>query len=177
MRHTRYLLLLASVLLVPSACRSSGDGLAGSQGGAPNARRNRDDAVRRVVCLFDQRPWINADASGDRDPEGIQFRVFLDQDKDKGVLRDGTLHMEMYVIETNKGGQATRRLMSDWHLPTSGLSTVKANILGMGYHVRLRWAEKATAGHEIELVTKFEDAEGRITRAGTKRLRVPKYAS
>lgn len=144
---------------------------------ASATRRHREDSVRRVVCLYDQRPWLNADAAGDRDPEGIQFRVFLDQDKDKGVLRDGTLHIEMYMIGRKEGGEVDRKLVSDWHYPTSQFNTVKANILGYGYHVQLRWARKETAGHEIELITNFEDADGRITRAGTKRLRVPKYGS
>jgi hypothetical protein len=164
---------LICALLAGAGCRSGSE----DRGDSPASKRHQQRPVRRVVCLFDQRPWLNADAAGDRDPEGIQFRVFLDEDRDKGVLRNGTLHVEMYVIEPSKSGAPTRRLMSDWHIPTSELSQVKANILGMGYHVRLRWAEKATAGHEIEMVTKFEDTDGRITRAGTTRRRVPKYGS
>lgn len=142
----------------------------------PSVRRHREAPVRRVVCLFDQRPWLNADAAGDRDPEGIQFRVFLDADDSKGVLREGTLHVELYLIERKDGGEITRNLASDWHYATQQFNTVKANILGMGYHVQLRWAKKDIAGHEIELTAKFEDSEGRVTRAGTKRLRVPNYA-
>jgi hypothetical protein len=48
-------------------------------------------------------------------------------------------------------------------------------MLGEGYFVHLMWAEKDIAGHEIELITRFEDPEGRGARSGTKRLRVPKY--
>jgi len=173
----RTLLLLGlAALTALTGCRSWRENRA-QQGAVPVVRRHRDDPVRRVVCLFDQRPWLNADAAGDRDPEGIQFRVYLDVDRDKGVLRDGTLHFEMYQIERKSGSGLDRKLVSDWHYPTSQFNVVKANILGMGYHVQLRWAQKETAGHEIELIAKFEDPEGNITRAGTKRLRVPKYTS
>ncbi len=133
--------------------------------------------VRRVVCLYDQRPWLNLDAAGDRDPEGIHFRVFLDAGKGKGELRDGDLHVEMYRIDRESLDRIQRTLVSDWDLPTSGLTQVKSKILGMGYHLRLRWAEKETAGHEIEVITHFRDPNGKAVRSGTKRLHVPKYTS
>ena len=141
-------------------------------------RRTSEPApVRRVVCLYDQRPWLNLDAAGDRDPEGIHFRVFLDAGKGKGELRDGALHVEMYRIDRESLDRIQRTLVSDWDLPTSGLTQVKSKILGMGYHLRLRWAEKETAGHEIEVITHFRDPNGKAVRSGTKRLHVPKYTS
>ena len=36
---------------------------------------------------------------------------------------------------------------------------------------------KQAAGTEIEVVTTFEDTQGRTMRSGTKRLRVPKYGA
>ena len=42
--------------------------------------------IRRVVCVYDQRPWLNLDRAADRDPEGVRFRVFLDPGTGRGVL-------------------------------------------------------------------------------------------
>lgn len=154
------------------------DGIRAETRSVHRLRRTSEPApVRRVVCLYDQRPWLNLDAAGDRDPEGIHFRVFLDAGKGKGELRDGTLHVEMYRIDRESLDRIKRTLVSDWDLPTSGLTRVKSKILGMGYHLRLRWAEKETAGHEIEVITHFRDPDGKAVRSGTKRLHVPKYTS
>lgn len=115
--------------------------------------------------------------SGDRDPEGIQYRIFLDAGGDKGVAREGTIHIEMYRVGRDAKGGQTRELVSDWHYPTSQFRQVSASLMGMGYQVQLRWAKKDIAGSEIEIVTQFEDPQGNITRGATKRLRVPKYSS
>ncbi len=161
----------------PLPARTS-DGIRAETRSVHRLRRTSGPApVRRVVCLYDQRPWLNLDAAGDRDPEGIHFRVFLDAGKGKGELRDGTLHVEMYRIDRESLDRIQRTLVSDWDLPTNGLTRVKSKILGMGYHLRLRWAEKETAGHEIEVITHFRDPDGKAVRSGTKRLHVPKYTS
>lgn len=133
--------------------------------------------VQSVICLFDQKPWLSADVAGDRDPEGIQYRIFLNTGGNQGVAREGTFHIEMYVIGKDEKGGHTRVLASDWHYPTSQFPQVSANLLGLGYHVQLRWAKKDIAGNEVEIVTQFEDESGHITRGATKRLRVPKYQS
>ena len=165
--------LCSCVLLV--ACRSTGPTGASER---KSVFRKKQTPVRQVVCLFDQRPWLNADAQGDRDPEGIHYRVFLDcGDGGKGVLRDGKFHVEMYMIKRSGGKDVERELVSDWHYPTTQFSTVSANILGKGYHIQLRWARKDIAGHEIELLTMYEDPDGNAVRAATTRKRVPKYAS
>ncbi len=130
-----------------------------------------------MICLFDQRPWISADAQGDRDPEGLQYRIFLNAGGGKGVAREGTFHIEMYRFRRDDKGVQTRELASDWHYPTSQFSKVSAKLMGVGYQVQLRWAKKDMAGNEVELITQFEDPEGNITRGSTKRLRVPKYSS
>ncbi len=129
------------------------------------------------MCLFSPKPWINADKAGDRDPEGIRYKVFLDGGKRKGVFRDGTFHIEMYQISRAQDGKWERKLVSDWHYPTTDFQRVAAKILGKGYHIRLRWATKDIAGHEIEVITCFEDENGHVARSSTKRLRVPKYVS
>lgn len=115
--------------------------------------------------------------AGDRDPEGVQYRIFLNAGGDRGVPRDGTIHVEMYRMGRDEKGEQTRVLVSDWHYPTSQFTRVSANLLGIGYHVQLRWAKKDVAGSEVEIVTQFEDESGNITRGATKRLRVPKYSS
>lgn len=140
-------------------------------------RRSTEGRVVSVICLFDQKPWLNADTSGDRDPEGMQYRIFLNAGGDKGVARDGTLHIEMYRFGRDEQGAVTRELVSDWHYPTSQFSKVQASLMGIGYRVQLRWARKDIAGSEVEVVTQFEDPDGNITRGATKRLRVPKYTN
>lgn len=139
-------------------------------------RRSRQVRVRRVVCLYDQKPWLNLDSAGDRDPEGIHYRIFLDEGGGSGVFRNGVLRVEMYRIDRKSAGKIERTLVSDWEYPTSVVQRVKSNILGSGYHMRLRWGPKELAGHEIEMTTQFKDIDGRIVRSATKRLHVPKYS-
>jgi hypothetical protein len=128
-----------------------------------------------VVCIYDQRPWINVDAAGDRDPEGIRYRVYLDVGKDKAELRDGTFRIEMYRIDRKSLDKVERTLVSDWEYPTSDFPRIKSKVLGMGYHLRLRWASKDIAGKEVEIFTQYQHAGGTIVRSETKRLRVPQY--
>jgi len=135
------------------------------------------DRVRRVVSLFDQKPWLNLDVAGDRDPEGIHYRVFLDSGSNQGELRDGEFRVELYLINRTAEDKVERRLFSDYVLPTASIPQVKSQVLGLGYHLHLRWAEKEIAGHEIEVITAFKDAAGGITRSATKRLHVPRYVS
>ncbi len=133
--------------------------------------------IQRVFSLYDQRPWLNLDEAGDRDPEGFHYRIFLDDGTGRGVLRDGVFHIAMYRIERGAQGEIDRTLVSDWHYPTSKFSQIKSKLLGFGYHVRLRWASKDIAGTEVEVVTRFEGPDGNTVSAGTKRLRISKYTS
>jgi len=165
--------LLAATLFA-AGCRSTGADRGTVQKSLP---RGKHAPVRRVVCLYDQRPWINADAAGDRDPEGLRYRVFLDTGTGKGVLRDGTFHVEMYLIQRNAGNGVERKLVSDWHYPTSQFGTVSAKILGQGYQLQLRWARKDIPGNEVELITSYEAPGEPIVRSATSRKRVPKYVS
>jgi hypothetical protein len=167
-RNTATTLLTALTLaFLTAGCRSTG--------GANNRPVVSGPPVRRVICLYDQKPWLSADSAGDRDPEGIRYRVFLDTGRKRGVARDGTFHVEMYGISRDPSGKKERKLVSDWHYPTSTFSSIRANILGEGYLLHLRWASKGIAGTDVEIVTSFEDLAGRKTHASTKRLRVPKY--
>ena len=106
---------------------------------------------------------------------GIRYRVFLDTGKNRGVFRDGTLHVDMYALGRDENGNKRRELVSDWHYPTSSFAPIRAKILGNGYLLSLRWASKKISGRDVEIVTTFEDPGGRKTRASTKRFRVPKY--
>ena len=143
----------------------------------PSRQAPEGAPIRQVVCLFDQRPWLSLDTAGDRDPEGLQFRVFLDGGSGRGVLREGTFHVEMYRIVRLEKGDMERKLASDWHFTTDELATVRANILGDGYLLQLRWANKDVASGEVEIFVRFETPEGESIRSGTKRFRVPKYSS
>lgn len=138
---------------------------------------NRSRPIIYVFTLFYQRPWLNLDAAGDRDPEGIEYRVFLDPGTGKGVPRDGTFLIAMYHIDRSASGKVERKLVSDWKYPTSDFGEIDSPLLGRGYLVRLRWATKDIAGKEVEIVTRFENTDGSVISAGTKRLRVPKYTS
>lgn len=162
-------------ILVLLGCRASGT--KSSAPAKPASRANRLELpVRRVVQVFDQRPWLNLDAAGDRNFEGIAYRVFLDDGRGRGSLRDGMLHVEMYRIRKSPDGTIQRELVSDWHYKTADVARIaEPGMLGPGYFLHLRWARKDIVGSEIEVVTMFEDPEGRIVRSGTKRLRVPKY--
>lgn len=132
--------------------------------------------VRRVRCVYEDNPWLNLDTAGDRDPEGIRFRVFLDTGNGRGVHRDGSFHVEMYQIDREATGDSARALVSEWHYATADVHRIKTpGMLGDGYYLHLCWTSKSIAGHDIEIVTRFEDEQGDAARSGTKRLRVPKY--
>lgn len=138
--------------------------------------RRGQPLVRRLACLYEKKPWLDKlDLAGDRDPEGIKFRVFLDPGTGKGVWMEGMFQVEMYQIDRNEKGEITRTLVSDWIYPSSAINRLNSKILGNGYYFLLRWHSKDIAGHEIELVTQFKDANGWIVRASTKRFAVPKY--
>ena len=156
------------VALIGGGCQRGG-------AGSP-LRHRRSGDIHGVRCLFDQKPWVNADAAGDPDPEGVRYRVFLDPGDGKCVLRDGSFHIELYQITRTPTGETERTLVSDWNYPTSEFGTILSKILGKGYHIQLRWAKKDIAGHEVEMITQYIDPDGNTTRSATKRLRVPKYS-
>jgi len=141
--------------------------------------QRRDDGrppVRRVVCLYSDNPWLNLDKAGDRDPEGLWYYVYLSTGSEPGQLRDGLIEVEMYRIEHSLDGTTSRTLDSEWRYATEDLPAIrKPGLLGDGYALLLCWNRKDTAGHEIELITTFEDTLGRRTRSETKSMRVPKY--
>lgn len=168
--------MLCSALLavVLAGCRAKDNGVFGL-GIVGHAWST--DPVRRVVCIYDQRPWLSLDAQGDRDPEGIHYRAFLIGELRTGELRKGEFRIELYRIERGADGTIKRTLASDWILPTDRVPQVRSQIFGMGYHLHLRWADKSLAGNEVELITDFRDPSGGVTRSGTKRLRVPNYSS
>lgn len=175
----------STLLLTVAGCRSLRDDGARakprisepSPSPSHKAHRSLQPPIRKLLCLYDQKPWINLDTAADLDPEGLQYRIFLDGGAGKGVLRDGTFHIDMYQVIRKPDGTIDRTLVSDWHYPSGQMGTVSAKILGKGYHVQLRWAKKDLAGSEIELVTRFADVDGNEVRSGTKRLRIPKYSS
>lgn len=172
MESGRGLLLLGLggiVLAAPLGCQAPGTRV--------SRRAPADAPIRQVACIYHPKPWLNLDTAGDRAPEGVQFQVYLDPGTGQGVHRDGTFHIKMYLIAFTPGGELKRRLVSDWNYPTSTFARVLSPILGYGYRIQLRWASKDTAGHEVEIVTHYEDPEGNIVAGGTKSLTVPKRTS
>ncbi len=167
--HRCAVCLLVAVVAVPWL-----SGCAGPRGGS--SRGVGGPSIRKVACLYGQSPWLSFDAAGDRDPEGVQFRVFLDPGSGRGIARTGTLHMEMYQLtRTSMTEPPTRTLVSDWHYSTKDIPRVRSKFLGIGYLLRLRWAQKELAGHEVELITRFEYGDGFKVSSATKRLRIPKH--
>lgn len=179
--------LAVAVLAATWGCRTTGSAAYRSpshRGAGPRAvsqrmKRTTGLPLRRLVCLYDQRPWLNLDKAGDRDPEGIRYKVFLvAKGGDRGELRNGTFNIEMYRIRHNADGQLRRELVSDWHYPSTDVPVIaQPGMLGDGYNLYLRWSSKSLAGSEIEIITMFEEPDGNTVRSGTKRLRVPKYTS
>lgn len=174
------------VLMAAQGCRSADAGwdrdggtIAGKSGKRHTVRLR--DRVRHVFCLYDQAAWFSADRYGDRDPEGIQYRVFLfkrpDQGTSRGVLHRGVFHVDMYQIERQSDGSIQRTLVSDWHYPTERFQAIQSKYLGRGYRLELVWAKKEIAGQEVELITTFEDVDGNKVCSATKRMRVPHYTS
>ena len=161
--------MLGVVLTTAGGCRTPQAGREGRRGPAP-------EPVRRVICIYAEDLWLNLDAAGDRDPEGVWYYVYLSTGSDPGVHRKGTFKIDMYRLERQADGTLKRTLECGWSYPTSEVSTIaKPGMMGDGYVLQLMWARKDTAGHDIELVTLFEDEFGRRVRAETKTLRVPKY--
>jgi hypothetical protein len=160
-------LSLAAVLAVTAGCESSQ-----RRGGL-----KRDQVVQRVLCLYDQKPWINNDTKGDRDPEGVRFRAYLKAGQGKSVVRDGTFQIDIYRFTFLADGTYDRSLIGDYRYPSDKFSRIDGGLLGPGYLIQLNWGPKDTPGHEIEIVTTFEDEFGNVARGETKRLRVPKFAS
>lgn len=167
----------ALVVAMGGGCHSSGAGGGVQPHRASSPSGYGKQRIKWVRCLYDQKPWLNLDTAGDRDPEGIHVRVFLDAGEGRGVLRDGTFHAELYEITRKNHVVSERTLISDWHYPVSQFVTVESKILGLGYHLRLRWATKDVASKEVELIIRFEDVDGNSARSGTKRFQVPKYVS
>ncbi len=166
-------LVLWGMVVGGMGCRSTGTGLRRRPPGQP--------IIRRVICMYDQRPWLNLDRLGDLDVEGFWFRMFLDPGTGRGTLAEGTMHIELYRIDRDgqggaQGGATKRTLVSDWNYDTKELPRIaKPGMLGDGYVPQLVWADKALSGQEVDVVVSFEDAEGNIARAGTKRLLIPRY--
>jgi hypothetical protein len=165
---------LTVVLLIGGCQAAQRSGTTRRQPAARRARHGQA-VVQKVFCLYDKKPWLNLDKGGDLDPEGIHYRVFLDGGDGQGIHADGTLHIEMYQIDRKSPDASERTLISDWHLPTDDVQPIESAMLGLGYHLRLAWARKDTAGNEIEIVTMFEDPQGNVARSGTKRFRVPRF--
>jgi len=138
------------------------------------ASNGEDQPIRAVRCLYTKRPWLNLDAAGDPNPEGIHYKVFLDDGTGPGVWCEGTFHIQMYVIDYTEDGEISRELASDWHYPSSRVPKVEG-IAGQGYHLYLRWATKSIAGQNIEVITSFEPKGGTLIRSGTKGFEVPRY--
>ncbi len=161
--------------LVVAGCQSAKPGNKSAQTARASESNER---IRQVVQVFDQRPWLNLDSAGDRDYEGVKFRVFLSGGEGRGVLCNGKLHVEMYRVRKDENGHMERELVSDWHYETKDIPRIaEPGRLGDGYYPHLRWARKDIAGSEVEIITQFESSDGRVIRSATKRLRVPKYDS
>ncbi len=161
-----------SLTLGAAGCHSTG-----SDAVSKSRRPPGQPIIRRVVCMYDQRPWLSLDRQGDLDVEGFWFRMFLDPGTGRGILAEGTFHIGMYRLERDATGAISKRtLVSDWHYASTDLPRIsKPGMLGDGYVPQLVWSDKGLSGSEVDIVVSFEDVEGDTARAGTKRMRIPVY--
>jgi hypothetical protein len=168
----RAVLAVSALALVAACCGCHGS----RQGDSQRGNLPPKDRIRHVVCLFDSKPWLNLDRAGDRDPEGLLYRVYLKTADDRGVLRDGRFDVEMYRIDRDAQGKETRTLAADWHYPTGAFDVIdRAGVLGQGYILKFSWRKDMDLpGSEIEIVTVFTDEYGNTARSSTYCLRIPK---
>ncbi len=149
----------------------------GCQSAQRRSELRPDEVVQRVLCLYDQKPWVNNDSRGDRDPEGVRFRAYLKAGQGRSVVREGMFQIDIYRYTPTVDGKLERTLIGDYRYPSTMFSRIDGGLLGPGYLIQLNWGPKDTPGHEIEIVTTFQDDYGNTARAETKRLRVPKFTS
>ena len=165
----------------PAACLAGALVLLTVAGGCVGPRARQDWAsslppVRRVICIYGENPWLNLDRYGDRDPEGVWYNVYLSTGAEPGVHRPGWLEVELYRLVPTAEGTIERVQDAGYRYATSEVPVIKKpGMMGDGYVIMLMWPRKDTAGCEIELVTTYEDPDGRRVRAETKSLRVPRY--
>jgi len=88
---------LTLIVFFQVGCRATGKHSRSNKG------RRGQPLVRLLACLYEKKPWLNnLDIAGDRDPEGIKFRAFLDPGTGKGVWLKGMFKIEMYMIVTKR---------------------------------------------------------------------------
>lgn len=181
MERLRYTLNVSGALLALGAlagCQAGGTSTTAQSSKTDQAgifAASEEVPIMAVHCLYEQKPWLNLDKAGDRDPEGLWYRVVLETRDGKRVWRDGMFHVEMYRIDRVGQNRIKRTLVSDWHYPTSSRTRFGGGLIGNGYKLELAWPTKDVAGREIEIITRYESPEGHTVRSGTKRFRVPKY--
>ncbi len=131
--------------------------------------------VVKLICLYDQNPFVSFDEEGDLNVEGFRVTVVLASRKTgKGIAEDGVIRVKMYRIDRTPGSKPVRVLLREWPVNNAGLRTFKSPVFGEGYKLLFQWAkEDDVLGHDVQLVVSFERADGRVIRSQTKALKVP----
>ena len=137
--------------------------------------RPKGQRIQSVVLLRSATPWQNLDPVKDEKPEGIQFRMLVYPiEGNKGILVDGTLHVELYIRETAENGHVERTFVDSWTYPMSDLTHTKTPMaIGDFYLVRLGWGNYDLIGREVEFIVSYVDPDGRKVIADPLREIVP----
>lgn len=139
--------------------------------------RAHDDIVG-VNTFYTAKPWVNFDSPPTNIPGGFKFTLYLTgTDSTHGVFGEGTIHVDMYRVETEAGVETTRVHVRRWSFNTEQAYPYRAKRqvrFGRAYGFRLDWGNSDVLGEEIMIIASFERLDGRIISSQPKYLKVPK---
>ncbi len=137
----------------------------------------RRDIVEVSTFYNSQNLWLNFEDPPTNVPQGLRFSLFLKAaGQDLGVFGDGIIHVDMYRIERDEEGEATRTHVKKWSLDTeeaAAYRSTRTTAFGHGYGMRLNWGDADVRGHEIQLVVSFERRDGPVIRGRPWYVKVP----
>ena len=147
-----------------------------SSQGFQRPRVHRD--IVTVNTFYSAKPWLNFDVPPRNVPDGFKFTLYMTgAGSARGVFGDGTIHIDMYRVETDAGGETTRPHARRWSFDTEQAYPYRAKRqvrFGRGYGFRLDWQEAEVLGKEVMIVASFERFDGRVISSQPKYLKVPK---
>lgn len=155
--------------------------VSGCTGGLHSSRGFQQPRVHRdivsVNTFYIAKPWLNFDVPPTNIPGGLKFALYTTgANSARGVFGDGTIHIDMYRVETEAGIETKRSHVRRWSFNTEQAYPYRAKRevrFGRGYGFRLDWRDSDVLGKEIMIVASFERLDGRIIYSQPKYLKVP----
>ena len=146
-----------------------------SSRGLQQPRTHRD--IVAVNTFYTTKPWLNFEVPPTNIPGGFKFALYTTgANSTRGVFGDGTIHIDMYRVETKAGVETKRVRVRRWSFDTEQAYPYRAKHpvrFGRGYGFRLDWRDSDVLGKEIMIVASFERLDGRIIYSQPKYLKVP----